>query len=86
MDVFANNAMWQKAFHMAELMHQHSVFPGTKWKELELETGKRNDMAMIRFYDGFQAEIFWDLLNMDEYDSDLPRSNSHKWRFIGIPF
>lgn len=25
MDVFANNAMWQKAFHMAELMHQHSV-------------------------------------------------------------
>lgn len=22
---------------------------------------------------------------MDEYDSDLPPSNSHKWRFIGIP-
>ena len=57
MDVFANNAMWQKAFHMAELMHQHSVH-GHPWKELELETGKRNDMAMLRFYDGFQAEVF----------------------------
>lgn len=41
---------------------------------------------MLRFYDGFQAEVFWDLLNLDEYDSDLPPSNSHKWRFIGIPY
>ena len=31
MDVFANNAMWQKAFHMAELMHQHSVHGNPKF-------------------------------------------------------